>query len=36
MLKIHILVTCSHCNGEAYLLMVEGEDYQRCMDTRLF
>jgi hypothetical protein len=26
MLKVHILTGCSHCNGEAYLTIGEGED----------
>ena len=28
MLRVHILATCSHCNGEAYLAIGEAEDYQ--------
>jgi len=28
MLKVHILSTCSHCNGEAYLSVSEAEDCQ--------
>jgi DnaJ-class molecular chaperone len=28
MLKVHILVPCSHCNGEAYLPVSEAEDCQ--------
>jgi hypothetical protein len=26
MLEVHILSTCSHCNGDAYLPCGEGED----------
>jgi hypothetical protein len=26
MIKVHILSTCTHCNGEAYLPCGEGED----------
>jgi hypothetical protein len=28
MLKVHILISCSHCNGEAYLPLGEAEDCQ--------
>jgi hypothetical protein len=28
MLKVHILATCSHCGGEAYLPISEAEDSQ--------
>lgn len=28
MLKVHILVTCSHCNGKAYLPVSEADDGQ--------
>jgi hypothetical protein len=28
MFKVHILVTCSHCNGEAYQPIGEAEDSQ--------
>lgn len=34
MLKVHILDTCSHCNGEAYLPMGESEDNQGHKYTR--
>ena len=34
MLKVHILTTCSHCNGEAYLAMGESEDNQGNKYTR--
>lgn len=27
MLKVHILATCSHCNGKAYLPIDEAEDW---------
>jgi hypothetical protein len=26
MLKVHILLTCSHCNGEVYLPISEASD----------
>ena len=28
MIKVHILTTCDHCNGQAYLPLGEAEDYQ--------
>ena len=34
MLKVHILATCSHCNGKAYLPMGEDEDCQGQKYTR--
>ncbi len=34
MLKVHILATCSKCNGEAYLPMGEAEDCQGHKYTR--
>ena len=34
MLKVHILDTCSHCNGEAYQPVGEAEDSQGHKYTR--
>ena len=34
MLKVHILTTCEHCNGVAYLPIGEGEDYEGRTYTR--
>lgn len=34
MLKVHVLVTCSHCNGEAYLPIGDAEDSQGHKYTR--
>ena len=34
MLKVHILTTCQHCNGQAYLPNGEGEDYKGRKYTR--
>jgi DnaJ-class molecular chaperone len=34
MLKVHILNTCSHCNGEAYQPVSEAEDCQGHKYTR--
>jgi hypothetical protein len=34
MLKVHILASCSHCNGKAYLPMGEAEDSQGHTYTR--
>ncbi len=34
MLKVHILMICSHCNGEAYLPISESEDCQGNKYTR--
>ena len=34
MIQIHILTTCEHCKGEAYLPIGEGEDYQGRKYTR--
>jgi hypothetical protein len=34
MLKVHILDTCSHCNGEAYQPICEAEDSQGHKYTR--
>jgi DnaJ-class molecular chaperone len=36
MLKVHILATCSHCNGEAYQPIGEAEDCQGHKYTRMF
>jgi DnaJ-class molecular chaperone len=34
MLKVHILVPCSHCNGESYQPIGEAEDCQGHKYTR--
>ena len=34
MVKIHILTTCEHCNGQAYLPNGEGDDHRGRKYTR--